>query len=487
MSNIRVNTITDEVGTGAPDFPNGYTVAGAVPAAPESGVQTFTATGALANGDLVGLNPDGTVSVVSPYSLQTTNANAVSSTWVSSTFDTLNNKVVVFYIGSSNYLNSVVGTISGSTISFGTPVVVLSSNCVYTSCTFDTLNNKVVVATLDQTTASIKAFVGTVSGTTISFGAAATVYSANSRWPVLTFDSINNKVVVVYGSSTAPYPMYSKVGTVSGTTVSFGTQATIATEGNNYPNDVTFSSATGKIVVFYVTGTNKQALAVGTVSGTSISYGATLEISNSTTPAFGSVAYDSTTGSVVVLYYATNGYNSAVCNISGTSISLGSVSLIFNLGIASFQKLIGVGNGTFVFMTFDSYGNFYRMLMKTDGVITSLSLSSRVIFAGGGSSIGLVFDPVNNLVVASYKASSTGFLTADLVDPFSPTLTWVGIAAEAIANGASGKVTVTGGINSGQTGLTTGALYGYNTSTGALTIGGDNLGLAISPTQLYIK
>jgi sugar lactone lactonase YvrE len=47
MSNIRVNAITDEVGTGAPDFPNGYTVAGAVPAAGFSYAAVSGATQAL--------------------------------------------------------------------------------------------------------------------------------------------------------------------------------------------------------------------------------------------------------------------------------------------------------------------------------------------------------------------------------------------------------------------------------------------------------
>jgi len=47
MSNIRVNAITDEAGTGAPDFPNGYTVAGAAPAGPFSYAAVSGATQAL--------------------------------------------------------------------------------------------------------------------------------------------------------------------------------------------------------------------------------------------------------------------------------------------------------------------------------------------------------------------------------------------------------------------------------------------------------
>jgi hypothetical protein len=487
MSNIRVNAITDEAGTGAPDFPNGYTVAGAVPAAPESGTQTFTATGALANGDLVGLNPDGTVSVMSPYSLQTTNANAVASTWVTSTFDTLNNKVVTFYVDTATgYFYSVVGTISGSTISFGTPVVVLSSNSGYSSCTFDTLNNKVVVAVWDGTAAIAKAFVGTVSGTTISFGAVSTI-SSGGQWPVLTFDSINNKVVVLYKMSASPYQVYSKVGTVSGTTISFGTQATAGGFATNAPTNITFSAATGKVVGLYVdVTTTLPNLVVGTVSGTTISYGTPVALPNCN-DSYASIAYDNTTGSVVATCSTAVGYVFLVCTISGTSISFGIASAPISFGgYVSYPKLIGVGNGTFVYAAYRS-GFFYKVIIKTDGVLATPVLASKVEGYGSQIQLGLAFDPVNKLAVVSYRGPNPFYLTSDLVNPFSPTLTWVGVAAEAIANGASGKVTTTGGINSGQTGLTTGAPYGYNTDTGAFIVGGDNLGYAISPTQLYIK
>jgi hypothetical protein len=65
---------------------------------------------------------------------------------------------------------------------------------------------------------------------------------------------------------------------------------------------------------------------------------------------------------------------------------------------------------------------------------------------------------------------------------------WVGVAAESIADGAEGKVTVVGGIVSGLSGLTTGLTYGVSSVTGALTAGTTNaIGLAISATELYIN
>ena len=91
---------------------------------------TATASGTLANGDMVIVNSDGSVSAVtqtaasagvgseSIFESASTNATAA-------TFDSNANKVVVVYkdIGNSGYGTAVVGTVSGTSIAFGTPVV----------------------------------------------------------------------------------------------------------------------------------------------------------------------------------------------------------------------------------------------------------------------------------------------------------------------------------------------------------------------------
>jgi len=44
----------------------------------------------------------------------------------------------------------VVGTVSGTSITFGTPVVFESANCAYTTATFDSNSNKVVITYRDN-------------------------------------------------------------------------------------------------------------------------------------------------------------------------------------------------------------------------------------------------------------------------------------------------------------------------------------------------
>ena len=112
------------------------------------------ASGALSTGDTVVVNSDGTVSVVagsaggfgSPVVYNNTNqpGNIV--------FDSNSNKIVIAYpnISNSNYGTAVVGTVSGTSISFGTPVVFESANTIGDfSLTFDSNSNKVIIAYRD--------------------------------------------------------------------------------------------------------------------------------------------------------------------------------------------------------------------------------------------------------------------------------------------------------------------------------------------------
>ena len=103
-----------------------------------------------------------------------------------------------------------MGTVSGTSISFGTPVAFMSGSGAggyqYGSITFDDNSNKVVISYQDYHDNSYgKSIVGTVSGTSISFGSAVTYNSATTQYVASTFDSTNNKVIVAYNTSNTGY------------------------------------------------------------------------------------------------------------------------------------------------------------------------------------------------------------------------------------------------------------------------------------------
>ena len=171
--------------------------------------------------------------------------------------------------------NGQVEAITGVAEIVGTSTVFNNSATFYTSTVFDSNSNKIVVAYRDNATGLSygKAVVGTVSGTTISFGAENAFSSAITAYISATFDSTNNKVVIAYQNTGNSSYGTAVVGTVSGTSISFGT-ATVFSSGSTLWISATFESATNKIVIAYRNASNLGygTSIVGTVSSTSISF-----------------------------------------------------------------------------------------------------------------------------------------------------------------------------------------------------------------------
>ena len=134
----------------------------------------FVASGTLPNGRAVVLNSNGTVSVISGSGGTLSSAVSIDSANQGENFacyDTANNKIVVINKSTSGYGRAVVGTVSGGTISFGTPVVFASTNFNYFAIEFDQTSGKVLIVYADYSnTETGMVIVGTVSGTSISFG-----------------------------------------------------------------------------------------------------------------------------------------------------------------------------------------------------------------------------------------------------------------------------------------------------------------------------
>ena len=90
-------------------------------AASGGGEQEFVATGAISNGNIVGLNANGTVSVLEAAFFTPVNyGNSAFANHISANFDPDTNKILISYRPEvTNYPTVVVGTVSGNSISFG--------------------------------------------------------------------------------------------------------------------------------------------------------------------------------------------------------------------------------------------------------------------------------------------------------------------------------------------------------------------------------
>ena len=456
---------------------------------PSGGEQKFVATGAIASGDVVGLKADGTVEVVKEtFVSQAENIGTAaefegSATWmISSAFDSNSNKIVIAYSdnGNADYGTAVVGTVSGDSISFGTPVVFESAYTTYTSTTFDSNTNKVIIAYRDQGNSGYgTAVVGTVSGTSISFGTPVVFESGSTYFISSTFDSNSDKVVITYrddgnlGSGTAV------VGTVSGTSISFGTP--VVFNGNTDYTSATFDSSQNKVVIAYQdnTVTGNGTAVVGTVSGDTITFGNKVVFSIANEAREMSSTFDSSQNKVIITYSDVDNsyYGTAVVGtVSGNSISFGT-PVVFETAYTGSLSATFDSNTNKVIIAYRDQGNSNHGTLTTGTVSgTSISFGTPVVFnSEGTTNICASFDKSQNKAAIAYRdAKNSTFKGNAVVYTAGGTgrtynaSSWLGIAKEAIADTQTGAVTLYGGVAKNLTGLTPNTKY-YVNYDGTLT------------------
>ncbi len=225
------------------------------------------------------------------------------------TFDSNSNKVVIAYTdgGNSNYGTAIVGDVGGTSISFGTAVVFESASISYPAITFDSNTNKVAIGYRDNGNSSYgTGIVGTVSGTSISFGSPTVFSSGNTTYIDATFDSSNNKVVFAYRNESNSNYGTAVVGTVSGTSISFGSATVFESADTKFISN-TFDTSANKVVIAYAdVGNSSYGTAIsGSVSGTSISFGTPVVFVSTGLQVYTSTVYDSNSNKSVIIHKPT--------------------------------------------------------------------------------------------------------------------------------------------------------------------------------------
>jgi hypothetical protein len=463
------------------------------------------ASGALSDGSTVIVNSDGTVSVVATVAQSAgtpvvfDNGNTI---FISAIYDSNAQKIVISYRDGNNsqYGTAIVGTVSGTSISFGTAVVFESAVTEQISATFDSTNDRVVIAYQDQGNSSYgTAIVGTVSGTSISFGTAVVFESATTEQISATFDSTNNKVVFAYRDQGNSGNGTAIVGTVSGTSISFGT-AGVFESASTTNISATYDFTNGKIVVAYTDSDNSDygTAAVGTVSGTSISFGTPVVFESALTSNL-SVTYDSANNKVVIAYRdgGNSNYGTAIVGtVSGTSISFGT-AVVFESASTQFASTTFDSTNNKVVIAYTDRGNsgFGTVIAGTVSG-TSISFGTPVVFesAETENSISATYDSVNQKIVIAYQDSANSSNgTAVVFQNESTNLTaenYIGISDGAYADTATATIQLVGSVDDAQTSLTAGQKY-YVQTDGTLGLSPASpsvlAGTAQSATKLIIK
>jgi len=414
---------------------------------------------------------------------------SAASSYISATFDSSNNKVVVAYNdnGNSYYGTAVVGTVSGTSISFGTPVVFESANSQFISATYDANAAKVVISYADGSNSNHgTAIVGTVSGTGISFGSLAVFESAVSYYMSSAYDSTSQKVVIAYQDGGNSSYGTAVVCTVSGTNISFGTPAVFEAASTSNTS-VAYDSNAQKVVISYTDGGNSSNLTavVGTVSGTNISFGTPVSTGEVSTDL--SSVFDISSNKVVITYNNSSTGKAVVGTVSGTGISFGS-PVVFDSNNSDNVSATYDANSTKVVV-------FYRENSVTgDGTFavgtvdgSSISFDAPVAFnSTNNTNIASTYDSAAQKIVVAYRNSdNSNYGTSVVVQPAFTTITRGQVNA-----GSSATVDIIGSLSTNQSGLTAGQAYYVQTDGTIGETAADPsvfAGTAISATSLVVK
>ena len=388
-----------------------------------------TSTAAFADGETATVIPVGgvaasvsNIAMSIPVGAETVyNVGSTYSTQVS--FDPNNaSKCVIVYTDSanSNAGTAIVGTLSGTTITFGTEVVFNSASSDSPSVAFDpSTSGKFVVTYMDEGNSNAgTAIVGTLSGTTVSFGTAV-VFDANSRSSKVEFDPNNaGKLLIVYRDWGAGGYGKAIIGTMSGSSLSFGTASFWASRLLNFVG-LAIDPSTSKFVITYKDQVNSDygRAVVGAISGTSVSFGSD-EYINLGATSYTAVSFDPNTANKCVIVFkdtANSDYGTArVATVSGTGISFGP-EVVFNAGNTNYPSIDfdpNIANRCLISYRDTSNSGYATVIVGTVSG-TGISFGSEVVISSGAADVGqLKFDPntANRFIVTytDYGNSNSG-------------------------------------------------------------------------------
>ena len=398
----------------------------------------------------------------------------------------------------SNYPYCAVATTSGTTVSLSTPLVLKSTACSYNVCAYDSAQNRVVFH-YKLNGAGNYAYLraASLSGTTFTLGTEINAWSGASAGSTGDICKIADaKMVIVNGGVSGSS---AQVVSISGSTLTANTAVSMS--GNaSYPARV----ASGKVDEFlcqFAYISSRIEFVAGTVSSTTITGGTVTELTGgSSYPNDLASGYwngqTSPESTYILAYHPPGGASGSqvarVITVSGTTLTLGATTAIQDS--ATNFTCMGWGNSATQALYFFRDG--------ANGYVTELTYSGTTVTKGATTDVGagryasnaIVWDQTSNkALLFYYQASNNDYATANCFTPSSTNLTstnLLGIASGAILDTATGTINTWGSRNEVQTSLTIGSDY-YVQSDGTITTASASpaqlIGEAITATQINIK
>jgi hypothetical protein len=472
------------------------------------GEKDFVATGAIGAGAVVGLRSDGTVEVVTDTTgsdtLGTSQVfDSVSSSEISATYDSADKKVIICYReGALTGAGTVVaGTVSGTVITFGASQIFAPNSTLQIKAVYDSTDKKIIISHMDFSDNFYgKVIVGTLSGTVFTFGTVQTFASASTNDISAVYDQTDKKVIISYrDAGNTNYGTYI-VGAVSGTVITFGTEA-VFNSGNTTYTSAVYDQTDKKLIVSYKNGGNNNygTYIAGTLSGTVVTFG-TAAVFESAAISYISSVYDEVDKKVIISYQnnGNSGYGTVIVGtLNGTVITFGTAQ-VFESAYTSYISSVYGQTGKKVIISYRDGGNSdYGTLITGTLSGTVITFGTAVVFeSANGNSISSVYDQADKKAIISYTDGGNGSYGTSIIYELGSTSTnvldTIGINTTAKVNAETATVTILAGTSGGHSISVIGDICYVNyqgTITQTLPVdafGYKRLGIAVSATEILL-
>ena len=298
--------------------------------------------------------------------------------------------------GRSSKGRIVIGNVSGSNVTFGSESIFFNTGIPdHYDMAFDPITaNRLVCVYRDPNNSGYgMGIVGTVSGTSVSFGTAVIFRSTNVSNITLSFDpNTANQFVVSYGMQVNGGYGQAVIGTLSGTSVSFGSSVTYSAGAAAF-HYVSYDQKTaGKFYAAFQDSTNSDygTAICCTVSGTTISVGQ-IVVFNSGATQYVSIAGDPNTANQFLVSYRNNGnsgYGTAVRGtVSGTVISY-AASTVYSATSTSPSNVVFDPNNAGQFVVSANVPTGRSVLGQIAASVTNLTSTNLIGIAAAAASSG---------------------------------------------------------------------------------------------------
>ena len=329
--------------------------------------------------------------------------------FITSVFSPSNNKVVVAFAnnGNSDALTYNLGQCNG--LSFGwssSGNTTLYSNAIlWNALLYDSDNSKVVFIWNNQSN-EIRSCTGDVNANdTLTLGSTVEITSDNPATLGAVYYTSESKMVVVFANASQSHKLYYTVGTYSGTnSATWTTPSVFVDTGVNSEVTATYDSNVNRMVVVYKDQNNSNygTAIVGSLSGTTMTWGTPVVFNAGDTEEI-SACFDSTNNIVVISY-------KDIGNSDYVTLIVGTVGGANNRSI-SFGNEIQLNSATTTNTCVEFDPDKGRVVAVYNDGGTSGDGKAKVIAAGGDSSTNLTSENYIGLAAAGISSGSTGSVT----------------------------------------------------------------------------